>query len=229
MPPTVGRVTGYVLLPSPLVGAATWQSVAEVLRRGGASVSVASTDGCTTPEQVQAAYVAAVPAAEPRVVLVPHSNAGYLAPGVAGAVGAAGVVYVDAALPPTTGPATLAPPAFLEFLADLADEDGMLPPWTQWWDDEANALFPDDATRAAVVAGQPRLPLAYFRAVVRPPAGWTARPSGYLAFGDTYAEELHRATALGWPTRLLEGGHLHLLRDPVQVAAAITELAARIV
>ena len=227
MPPTVGRVTGYVLLPSPLVGAATWQSVAEVLRRGGASVAVASTDGCTTPEQVQAAYVAAVPAAEPRAVLVPHSNAGYLAPGVAGAVGAAGVVYVDAALPPTTGPATLAPPAFLDFLAGLADEDGMLPPWTQWWGD-ADALFPDQATRAAVEAGQPILPLAYFRAVVSAPPGWTMQPSGYLAFGDTYAEELHRATALGWPTRLLEGGHLHLLRDPVQVAAAITELSSHI-
>jgi hypothetical protein len=221
-------VTGYVLLPSPLVGAATWQPVAEVLRTRGASVAVAATAGCTTPEQAQAAYAAAVPAAEPRVVLVPHSNAGFLAPGAAGAVGAAGVVYVDAALPPTTGPATIAPPAFLEFLASLADEDGMLPPWTQWWDDEADALFPDEATRAAVEAGQPRMALAYFRAVVRPPAGWTARPSGYLAFGDTYAEELDRATALGWPTRLLEGGHLHMLHEPVQVAAAITELAASI-
>jgi hypothetical protein len=221
-------VTGYVLLPSPLVGAATWQPVAEVLRAGGASVAVASTDGCATPEQVQAAYVAAVPAAEPGVVLVPHSNAGYLAPGVAGMVGAAGVVYVDAALPPATGPAMLAPPAILDLLTDLAEEDGMLPPWTQWWGDDAYGLFPDEATRAAVQASRPRLPLAYFRAVVRPPPGWTARPSGYLAFGDTYAEELHRATALGWPTLRLEGRHLHLLHDPDQVAVGVRELAARI-
>ncbi|HET6654394.1 MAG TPA: hypothetical protein VFH10_17285 [Nocardioides sp.] len=220
-------MTRYVLLPSPLVGAATWRPVAEVLRAGGASVAVASTDGCTTPEQVQAAYVAAVPPGDGAMVLVPHSNAGYLAANVAAAVGSAGVVYVDAALPASTGPTTLAPSELLDFLAGLADEDGVLPPWTQWWDD-SDGLFPDDATRAEVEADQSRLPLAYFRSAVRPPTGWTARPSGYLAFGDTYAEELERAISLGWPTRVLEGGHLHQLHDPAAVAAGITELSSRI-
>jgi hypothetical protein len=181
--------TTYLLLPSPLLGAATWSPVAEVLRGGGARVVVASTAGCSSPEQVLAAYVAA--------------------------------------LPPETGPTVLAPPDLYGFLVGLADDDGVLPPWTRWWGD-AGGLFPDDATRAEVEAGQPRLPLAYFRGSLRPPPDWAARPGAYLAFGDTYVEERVRATRLGWPVRRLDGGHLHLLHNPTACAAAVSELRARI-
>jgi hypothetical protein len=220
--------TTYLLLPSPLLGAATWSPVAEVLRGGGARVVVASTAGCSSPEQVLAAYVAALPAEDGAdVVLVPHSNAGYYAPIVAERAAAAGVVYVDAALPPETGPTVLAPPDLYGFLVGLADDDGVLPPWTRWWGD-AGGLFPDDATRAEVEAGQPRLPLAYFRGSLRPPPDWAARPGAYLAFGDTYVEERARATRLGWPVRRLDGGHLHLLHNPTACAAAVSELRARI-
>ena len=74
-------------------------------------------------------------------------------------------------------------------LESLADDDGLLPPWTQWWDD-LSGLFPDDATRAAIEAGQPRLPLSYFTATLPVPDGWASGPCAYLAFGDTYAEEV---------------------------------------
>jgi hypothetical protein len=57
----------------------------------------------------------------------------------------------------------LAPPRLLGFLCGLADEEGVLPPWTAWWDD-GDDLFPDTATRAAVEGGQPRLRLAHFAA-----------------------------------------------------------------
>jgi hypothetical protein len=40
----------------------------------------------------------------------------------------AGVVYVDAALPGRGHSATP------EFLNRLATPDGLLPPWTTWWD-----------------------------------------------------------------------------------------------
>lgn len=58
-------------------------------------------------------------------------------------------------------------------LADKADSDGLLPPWTSWWD-EANlaGLFPDPEVRARVEREQPRLPLSYFSAQLPVPFGW---------------------------------------------------------
>ncbi|HYF72576.1 MAG TPA: hypothetical protein VD864_07130, partial [Nocardioides sp.] len=161
------------------------------------------------------------------VVLVPHSNAGLHAPRLAERIGARGTVYVDAALPAGGPDTALAPPRFLRFLQGLADADGVLPPWTQWWD-EVDELFPDAATRAAVEAEQPRLPLSYFTGRVAVPAGWSDRPSAYVAFGDTYAEEISLALAHGWPLTTLPGRHLHQLVAPAEVAAAITDLADRL-
>ena len=86
------------------------------------------------------------------------------------------------------------------------------------------ARVADTAARAAVEAEQPRMPLAYFTAEVDVPDGWADRPSAYLAFGDTYAEEIGFALACGWPVATLPGRHLHQLVAPAEVAAAITAL-----
>lgn len=225
-------MTTYVLLPSVVLGAVTWEPVARALAHD--VVAVASTEACTTPEDVLAAYVAAVPSAADDsddsdnpddVVLVPHSNAGLYAPAVAARVGAAAVVYVDAALAPPAGPAPLAPPGLLAALSGLADDHGMLPPWTRWWDD-LGGLFPDDGSRSRVEAVEPRLPLAYFRSTVAVPSGWESAPSAYLAFGDAYDEEYARAASLDWPRRRIDAGHLHVLHDPAGCAATIRALAA---
>lgn len=176
------------------------------------------------PEEVLAAFTAAVPAG---AVLVPHSNAGLYAPALAAAGDATATVYVDAALPSAEPTSPLAPPGLLEHLAGLVDDEGLLPPWTRWWDEaDLAGLFPDAAWRARVEQEQPRLPWAYFTSRVPVPAGWTARPSAYLAFGGTYAEEAARAREEGWPVDVLDGGHLHLLHDPDAVAASIVTLLA---
>jgi hypothetical protein len=109
-------------------------------------------------------------------------------------------------------------------LATLAGDDGLLPPWTEWWSDsELAGLFPDPVTRAEVVAEQPRLPLAYFDAVVPTPP-WTGLRCGYLAFGTTYGGEAGRARDAGWRVATLPGRHLHMLVDPVAVAAEVVAL-----
>lgn len=200
----------YLFVPSPLVGAATWAPVAALL------------DGIVA--EVDAAVDAAAGLSD--VVLVPHSNAGLYAPLLAERVGARATVYVDAALAGDGPDTPLAPPRFLELLEGLAGDDGVLPPWTQWWDD-VSELFPDDETRAAVEAGQPRLPLSYFTSRVDVPSTWFDRPCAYLAFGDTYADEVAFALAQGWPLTVLPGRHLHQLVAPAEVAAAIETLAAR--
>ena len=123
----------------------------------------------------------------------------------------------------SAGTTTLAPPDLLEHLRGLADDAGLLPPWTAWWDDVGD-LFPDGATRREVEQGQPRLPLAYLESELSVPAEWAARPQAYLAFGDTYAEETAAARRHGWPVTVVTGGHLHQLHDPAGVADEIIRL-----
>jgi hypothetical protein len=211
-----------VFVPSPLVGAATWAPVAEAWN--GPSVIVDTTGDDAA--DVLAAMLDGVPAGEP-VTLVAHSNAGAYVPSIAAARNVESQVFVDAILPPTTGGVTLTNPQLLDFLESLADAEGILPIWSDWWGDEVASYFPDNETRAAIEQSQPRLPLAYFHDSLPTPEGWDARPSAYLAFGDTYAPELADAERRRWATATLDGHHLHLLVDPEGVAAAIAALDQR--
>lgn len=214
-------MSDLLLVPSPLLGARAWAPVDEWLAGEGRSARVVDTAGVQTPDDlVEAVVLAAGP--QP-VVLVPHSNAGLAMPAVGSRVEARATVFVDAALPLADGETALAPPGLLAMLETLADDDGLLPPWTQWWDD-LTGLFPDDATRAVIETGQPRLPLAYFRSTLPVPDGWASGAYGYLAFGDTYAEEVALARSHGWPVTSLNGRHLHQLHDPAGVGRALLDL-----
>lgn len=214
-------MTAILLVPSPLLGPATWVPVTDWLTAEGYAARVVPLDGVED--------VVAAAGAEP-VVLVPHSNAGLHVPALAERLDVRATVYVDAALPTGAGPTTkLAPPGFREFLAELADGDGLLPPWTGWWREaDLAGMFPDHATRTAVEAEQPRLPLAWFEREVPVPAGWAQRPSAYLAFGMTYAAEVALARREGWPVRVLDGRHLHQLHDPAGVGRAVLDLLAQV-
>ena len=217
----MGDVPDLLLLPSPLLGPAAWVPVADLL-----GARVADVPAGAGPDQVLAAFTRA--ASDLRSpVLVPHSNAGLYAPEVAERAAASATVYVDAALPGPGAWTPLAPPGLVDHVSVLADADGLLPPWTQWWDD-LDGLFPDAVTRAAIEAGQPRLPLSYFTGRLPVPAGWATRPSAYVAFGDTYAEEVALATRSGWPVAVLPGRHLHQLVAPAEVAATIEAQLRRI-
>jgi hypothetical protein len=217
------------LLPSPLLGPAVWEPAAgRLIRRGWHVATIPGLPRAPTCAQDAVdAYVAALPA-DRELVLVPHSNAGLLAPLVAHARTVVGYVFVDARLPPMSGVVPVAEPAQLARLAELADEDGVLPPWTAWWDPaDAGALFPDDVVRDRVERQQQRLPLSYFADPLQIPVGWDDRPSAYLSFGDTYARERADAATRGWPVRRLPGEHLHMLMAPDVVAEAIEQLLAQ--
>lgn len=215
------------------------------LRADGWEVAeVAGPDAGTRPAALRGAgdalaeMVAAVPA-DRDTVLVPHSNAGLFTAGIAARrPRVSGYVFVDAGLPlpPPDGPdgpdstvldgtVPMIPRPFYEMLAAKAADDGMVPPWTQWWDEDISGLFPDNAVRAGIEREQRRLPLSYFREAVPVPPGWLERGAAYLAFGDTYAGERDTAGRFGWPVRTLPGEHLHMLMAPGDVASAIGELA----
>ncbi len=224
-------MTSVLLLPSPLLPRLTHvpflDALREVLESRGRVCSVDVADFPYPPTEAAAvldAFRRRVDRAAPDLVLT-HSNGGryaaLAAPGVP-------VVHVDASLPAESGePAPMAPAAVLDHLAETADEDGRLPPWSRWWPEEAVVeVLPDEAARRGLREHEQPVPLAYLRSRLGAPAGWTDGPQAYLAFGDTYADELDLARRHGWPVRRLEGaGHLHHLVAPHLVAEAVTGLA----
>ena len=215
-----------VLIHSPFLGPATWQSTARALAGDGRQVQVPSMLAVARsappywPAGVDA-ITRSVADDEP-VVLVPHSNAGLFVPAVVDALGdqVRGVVFVDAALPGAGHHTTS------DFLSRLATADGLLPPWTSWWDDaDVAEVFPNADVRAEVEAEQPRMPLAYYDHLPPAPPGWATPPCGYLWFGTPYDKGAAQAADFGWPTAHLPGNHLHMLADPDAVAAAVLQLA----
>lgn len=195
-----------LLIHSPLLGPATWQPVARQLERSGRTVSVPdlTTVARSTPPYWPAGRDSIVRAAgEDLVVLVAHSNAGLFVPPSIEALGdqVRGVAFVDAALP-GSGPRSTS-----DFLQSLPAVDGLLPPWTAWWDEaDVAALFPDPAVRQAVEAEQPRMPLAYYDHLPPAPTNWAVPPCGYIWFGAPYEREADQAAGFGWPTVRVPGG-----------------------
>ncbi len=216
---------------SPSVGPAIWQGVADRLRDKGIDVRVPSFIGVGEgpapywPQVIQRAVHSVGNDARP-VVIVPHSNAGLFVPLVVDRLGerAAACVLVDASLPPAEGESAVVPADFLPFLRAKA-VDGILPRWSDWWEEEEIAsLYPDQETRSALTAEEPQLPLVYYEQTIPVPGGWDRRPCAYLWFGPPYDETAKRAGDRGWIVEHLGGAHLHMVIDPAAVADRIQAL-----
>lgn len=217
-----------VILPSPLLPAIVYRSLADALAALGVAVAIA--DSSLEHGQLASDLIPRWAAqCESATALLAHSNAGYLAPVVRDhARHDQAIVFMDAALPAGSGRTPLAPPQFLAFLRELADESGRLPPWTRWWPrSEMAAVIPADSYDE-VDRRCPRLPLSYFEQTVAVPDGWVNRLNAYLAFGDTYREEMAQARVQGWPHETLTGAHCHCMHDPHAVAEAVMDLFARL-
>ena len=218
-------MTRLALIPSPVLGPAVWEPVAEPLRKAGHQVTMTAWHGAVeSPADVVRDLLGQLPADEP-VTLVPHSNAGLYVAALAAVRPVESLVFVDAGLPSDAPATPVAPPGLREHLAGLVGSDGLLPPWMQWWPaNDSDPLLPDAGARAAVEREQRRFPAAYFGADVPTPTGWERLPAAYLAFGDTNADERAEAVRRGWPVTTLTGGHLHLLGAPAAVAEALVRL-----
>ncbi|WP_109474601.1 hypothetical protein [Ornithinimicrobium cavernae] len=217
-----------LLLPSPLLPVSAYGGLAASLVQAGADVTVASvTSGEAADARTLVRTWAAL--AGPGATLIAHSNAGYLAPAVRDLAGRGGrVIFMDAALPPESGPTLLAPSQFRDHISSLASDDGQLPPWTRWWSlEDLDGVIPADRFDE-LDRDCPRLPVSYFDAQIVAPQGWVDAPNAYLAFGSTYAEELAFAQKSGWPYTVVAGGHLHFLFDPATVAADVLKLTERL-
>ncbi|MEV6632005.1 alpha/beta fold hydrolase [Actinoplanes sp. NPDC051470] len=213
------------LVHSPLVGPLTWRAVAAELS-GEFGVVVPSAAGATQREIAEA--VAASLDVDGPVILIGHSGAGRLLPRIARAVRSpvAGLIYADSALPePGRSWMDTAPPERARHLRGLA-EDGMLPPWHEWFPPEVLAeTVPDPGVRSAFVREIPRLPLGYFTEPGSPDR-WTG-PAGYLLLSEDYRASAEQARRAGLPVAEVVSHHLAMLTDPVAVGAGLRELVAR--
>jgi hypothetical protein len=226
----------FVLVHSPSVGPSTWVPVADRLRALGRDAVVPSLravgegDPPFWPRVVEAVAEATRDSDQP-VLLVAHSNAGLFVPVLVTAADQPvhGCLFVDAGLPAREESTPVASAEMLDFLRGKVADDGRLPRWTDWWDEQDVAeLFPDAATQAAVIADQPRLPLTYYEQRVPVPAGWDKTPCGYLLFGPPYDAVAAEARDRGWLVEELPGGHLHQVVDPDATAGRLISMADRL-
>ena len=221
---TPGRNLRVVVLPSPLLGPATYEPLAASLESLGCSVTVADLPVVPTTPQTVLAGFESVLAAGCDVVLA-HSNAGYYLPALVERRPVA-VVAMDAALPTQDACETrLAPAQFAELIHSLPLTGGRLPPWPDWWEhSEVRPLFPDEGWFERVRREAPRLLPAYFTGRLPVPRAWASGPRAYVAFGDTYADEVAFAETSGWLVHRFDGHHLAHLAAPDEVAQLVRKV-----
>lgn len=220
----------FVLIHSPLVAPITWSWAAQELQQRKQRTIVPSLSGAVLSGSWQACVDVAVEAAKTseHAVLVGHSGAGPLLPLIASGMHPppTRLVFVDAGLPPDSGHAPLMPATYLSSLRVLA-QDGVLPPWSEWFGpDVIETLVPDAERRAAVVASLPRVPLSYFESQVHLPHDWSAVDGAYILLSEAYRSDATAAASHGWPVIEMLGGHLDLVIHPAELADALTSVAA---
>jgi pimeloyl-ACP methyl ester carboxylesterase len=164
------------------------------------------------------------------LVLVGHSGAGPLLSGIAAACGDSvhAPIYVDAGLPePGKNWFERAPAEMADHLHGLA-ENGLLPPWNEWFAPGAiDSLLPDPQLRERFRAELPCLPLAFLDEPA-PPVTW-AGPGGYLLLSEAYRRDAAEARRNGWPVREHLTHHLAMLTQPRNIASTLGELCQLLV
>jgi hypothetical protein len=223
-------VPAIVLIPSPFLGPASWQAVAEELRRLGNQVVVADLDqGAMRPGwegHVSAVSYALSAIDVPPIVCVAHSGAGPLAPAIEASVRMPlRWVFVDAA-PPHPGKSRweALPAALRDALPE--PEDGFLPPWHRWFSPGTlEGLIPEARVRRALFDQMSEVPMALMEEPMPDTADWPTHPGAYLQLSDAYRGAATLAAGHGWAVERIAGNHLLLVTEPGRVAAAINSLA----
>jgi len=219
-----------VLVHSPLVGPDTWNLVARSMIAQGHDVSIPDlTDSIAGGPPYWERQIRAIAhsAKDRPAVLVGHSGAGPLLASAGSSLdNVRGYIFVDAGLPtPGLSWMETIPDELAAQVRDMADGDGWLPPWPEWWSsDELAELLSDRVLRARFVASCPRLPLTMFEEVHTEAPRWRHAPAAYLQLSAAYRDQAAQARALGWPVAELESHHLALLTDPDVVVSSLLTL-----
>jgi hypothetical protein len=220
-----------VLVTGPLVGASSWAPTADRLRAAGAHVhvpDVLARLGSAPSWSTWTSHLADLASVDEEPILVGHSSASTLVADLATKIPVRGLIIVDGDIPPASGSAAPVRATLREFIGGLADEDGLLPPWSQWWlKDRRRAqlvgidtLALDPQSFESFEKGLPRMTLSWFDDVIDL-APWGHVPAGYIQVSAIYDHAAEEALGRAWPVRRMQGTHLHPTLKPDETAAAI--------
>lgn len=231
----------WLLVPSPLLGPASWAGVAQVLEDLRQRPVVPAPRATTTSHEdhiapwVQDVISSLPPLTEVRdtpVVVVGHSATCPRLPYLADRLLDKGynvesVVLVNGRFPADGKSATDVDSPMVNLLDGLTRPDGYLPPWPRWWGSMVEDMLPDPELREKVLGEARPTPRAMFDQPI--PAPDLPRRVGlaFLATGDMYSPSHDQARAEGWTVARLDGEHLHQVVDPVTVACSLMSLSAR--
>lgn len=229
----------YVLIHSPLVGASTWQSVADEMRRPGLVVFtplLSDSPDSNEPYWKQHADSAARSLADISkdvpLILVAHSGAGPILAVIRQSMPnpVHAYVFVDAGIP-RNGATRL--DLMKSEDADWTNEfqaylegGGRFPNWSS---DSLLQIIPDQNIRENLVAELHPRGLDFFTEPVPVFDGWPDAPCIYIQLSAAYKWDAAQAEVQGWPTYKIEAGHFHMLVDPKQVTELITGAVENII
>jgi hypothetical protein len=219
-----------VLVTGPMVGTSSWARTAERLRAAGNRVDVPDvldSLGRVPAWHVWGSHLIDLIDASLEPILIGRSAASILVADVATKMPVSGLVILDGHIPPAQGPTSPFGSNRRAFLNNLADEEGVLPRWSQWWKEPQSAatmgidrLARDTKAFAAFEAERPRMSLGWFDDVIDL-AAWDHVPAGYIQTCAYYDRAAEDALRRGWPVKRLNGTHLHPTLEPDETAAAI--------
>ena len=221
-----------LLIHSPLLGPSSWRHAAAALDDLGASAIVpdltAATTGTHGWSSAIASGTAAVCPSDGELIVVGHSGAGHYLPLIGHTLGMhrCGFVFVDAVVPPPSG--SIVPERAMTELLDAHTDDGLLEPWLSWWPPETvDRILPSAEHRTALRADQPVVPRSLYGEAIPIPSGWMERPLRYIRTSAAYEPEYDLAAEPPWTRDRIDGTHLSIVTQPVDVARAIVGAPSR--
>jgi hypothetical protein len=106
-----------------------------------------------------------------------------------------------------------------EFQTHL-ESGGRFPTWSN---EDLREILPDDHLRTQMVAELRPRGLDFFTEPIPVFSGWPDAACLYILFSPPYQRTEVEARRMGWVTKTLDGGHFHMLVDPIAVTDMIIQ------
>jgi len=102
---------------------------------------------------------------------------------------------------------------------------GYFPNWSA---DDLHEIIPDESVRKQMVSEIHPRALDFFTEPIPVFHGWPDAACLYILFSPPYQRTEVEARRMGWVTKTLDGGHFHMLVDPIAVTDTIIQAVNKI-